>query len=49
MNPSDLLSKHWGHSQIWPMLQPLMFWQGDTADLTSRRGVLKTDRLLMTV
>jgi len=33
INPADILSKHWGYSQIWSMLQPLMFWQGDTADL----------------
>jgi len=33
INPGDILSKHWGYSQIWSMLQPLMFMQGDTADL----------------
>ena len=32
-NPSDILSKHWGHSQVYPMLRPLLFYQGDTADL----------------
>ena len=31
-NPADILSKHWGHSQIWPMLKPLLFWRGDTAN-----------------
>ena len=30
-NPSDILSKHWGYQQIWPMLKPLLFWAGDTA------------------
>jgi len=25
-NPADILSKHWGHSSIWEMLRPLMFW-----------------------
>ena len=29
-NPADLLSKHWGYSQIWPQLKTLMFWTGDT-------------------
>ena len=30
-NPADIVSKHWGYQQIWPMLQPMLFWQGDTA------------------
>ncbi len=32
-NPADILSKHWGYQQVWPVLKPLMFWEGDTADL----------------
>ena len=33
-NPADILSKHWGYQQVWQlMLQPLLFWQGDTADI----------------
>ena len=32
-NPADILSKHWGYQQVWPMLQATMFWHGDTADL----------------
>ena len=32
-NPSDILSKHWGYSDVWPLLKPLLYWQGDTADL----------------
>ena len=32
LNPADILSKHWGHQQIWPLLRTLMFWSGDTAD-----------------
>jgi hypothetical protein len=32
-NPADILSKHWGYQQIWRTLQPLLFWQGDTAHL----------------
>ena len=32
-NPADVLSKHWGYSQAWPLLQPLLFWEGDTMDL----------------
>jgi hypothetical protein len=33
MNAADILSKHWGYQQVWPMLKPLMFWEGDTATL----------------
>ena len=32
-NPSDILSKHWGYSDIWPLLQAILFWEGDTMDL----------------
>ena len=31
-NPADILSKHWGHSDVWHILKPLLFWQGDTMD-----------------
>ena len=30
MNPADILSKHWGYSQIWPRLKAVLFWMGDT-------------------
>jgi len=32
-NPSDILSKHWGHQVVWPLLKPILFHQGDTYDL----------------
>ena len=32
-NPADILSKHWGYRQIWKLLQPLLFWKGDTKDI----------------
>jgi hypothetical protein len=32
-NPADILSKHWGYSQIWTQLKTLLFWTGDTADI----------------
>jgi hypothetical protein len=28
VNPADILSKHWDYSTIWPILRPLLFWQG---------------------
>jgi hypothetical protein len=33
VNVSDILSKHWGYQQAWPLLRPLLFWKGDTKDL----------------
>ena len=33
INPADILSKHWGYQQIWPMLQSLLFHEGDTINL----------------
>ena len=31
-NPSDILSKAWGYTQVWPTLKPVLFWEGDTMD-----------------
>ena len=31
-NPADILSKHWGYTQVWPVLKPLLFWHGETTD-----------------
>ena len=31
-NPADILSKHWAHSKVYPLLRPLLFWSGDTMD-----------------
>jgi hypothetical protein len=28
-NVADILSKHWGFQQAWPVLKPMLFWQGD--------------------
>ena len=33
LNPLDILSKHWGYSQVWPILRAILFWQGDTGGL----------------
>ena len=32
-NPADILSKHWGYSDVWKLLRPLLFWQGNTANI----------------
>ena len=31
-NPADILSKHWAHSKVYPLLRTLLFWSGDTMD-----------------
>ena len=31
-NPADVLSKAWGNQQVWNVLQPLLFWKGDTME-----------------
>lgn len=30
-NPVDMLSRHWGNQQTWPLLCPLMHWLGETS------------------
>ena len=29
-NPADIVSKHWGYQQVWPLLKPILFYSGDT-------------------
>ena len=35
-NPADVVSKHWGFQQVRPLLKPLLFWAGDTADCKTK-------------
>jgi len=42
-NPADVLSKHWAYGSVWKLLQPLLFWQGNTAFINSND--LKTTKL----
>ena len=42
-NPADILSKHWEFACIWPLLKPLLFWKGDTSELTS--NTMGSDRI----
>ena len=48
-NPADILSKHWGYQQVWQLLQPILYWRGDTAGLfneevrTSHRNTHQED------
>jgi hypothetical protein len=46
-NPADVLSKHWGYADVWPLLRPFLFWKGDTATITSDNPV-QDDLTLMT-
>ena len=36
LTPADILSKHCGYQQVWLHLHPILFWQGDTADLIDK-------------
>jgi hypothetical protein len=29
-NPSDLFTKILGWAEFWPLIQPLLFWKGET-------------------
>jgi hypothetical protein len=33
INPSNVLSKHWGYTKLWSRIKALPFWKGDTAIL----------------
>ena len=36
-NPSDILSKHWAHVDIWDTLRPLMFWHANISSSSSAK------------
>jgi hypothetical protein len=38
-NPADILSKHCGYPQLWPHIQPLLFWMGAPNPSTEDSGV----------
>jgi hypothetical protein len=33
LNPADILSKHWGYQQVWPILRTVMFWMGNPSEI----------------
>jgi hypothetical protein len=43
LNPADILSKHWSHSQVWTTLQPILFWAGDTGKLLEGTDVISSE------
>jgi hypothetical protein len=28
-----ILSKHWAYQAVWPLIQPILFWKGDTSNI----------------
>ena len=38
-NPADILSKAWGYQQVWQLMQPILFWKGNTGDLINETQV----------
>jgi len=32
-NPADVVSKHWDFPSVKEVLRPLLFWEGDTAEI----------------
>ena len=44
-NPADILSKHWDYPSIWTQLRPLLFWEGDTADLLKKEAAQKESKV----
>jgi hypothetical protein len=43
LNPADFLSKHWGYQQVWKLLRPLLFCQGDTLVILKLESVKMSD------
>ena len=35
-NPAEILSKHLDYSSVLPLLQPILFWKGNTGDLLDK-------------
>ena len=42
-NPADVLSKHSGFQQFWPLIQPILFWLGDPTSLENSLLEDRTD------
>ena len=39
-NPADIPSKHCGMAKAWPLLQPLLFWKGDTGGIRTKKELV---------
>jgi hypothetical protein len=40
-NPAETLSKHWSLQVVYPILKPILFFSGNTADLLGDDGAMK--------
>ena len=40
-NPADIVSKHWAYPEIWHLLQPILFYSGDTTLLLKDKNTKK--------
>jgi hypothetical protein len=48
-NPADVLSKHWGYSDIWLTLQPFLFRKGDTATIEENDMIVLHKETIITL
>ena len=37
-NPADIVSKHWGQTQVWHLIRPLLFYSGETMEISNEKG-----------
>ena len=37
-NPADIVSKHWGQAQVWHLIRPLLFYSGETTEISGEKG-----------
>jgi hypothetical protein len=40
-NPADVVSKHWGHKQVWHLLKPLLFLCDDIPGEANEEDAIK--------
>jgi hypothetical protein len=45
-NPADILSKHWGYTDLWSTLQPFLRWEGDTTSISKSTATNGEDTML---
>jgi hypothetical protein len=45
-NAADILSKHWGYSDVWPTMRPLLFYEGDTSKIFEEEATKKKQKPL---
>jgi hypothetical protein len=40
-NPADIVSKHWDFASVKDSLRPILFWEGDTAEMAAYDAIKK--------